>query len=198
MSLFSTGLSLMGSFGVYAEAAINGVVRRSVGNDLYSGVGGAYAATDGQVVVSTLGEALWRRLCRTIERMDLLEDTRLSNDQDRYEHRDLVNAAISAWTSQRSVADVSQILADAGIPVGPVESVDRVASHPQAHAQQMIHTVKQSGLGDVPVSGTAMKFSESPSSIKLPAPGVGEHNQEVYDALLGEGASRRLAQEGAI
>ena len=198
VSLFSTGLSLMGSFGVYAEAAINGVVRRSVGNDLYSGVGGSYPATDGQVVVSTLGEALWRRLCRTIERTDLLEDARLSDDQARYEHRDLVNQAIAAWTSQRTVEEVSTVLAKAGIPVGPVESVDRVASHPQAQAQQMVHTVKQPGLGDVPVAGTAMKFSESPGSINLPSPAVGEHNQEVYDRLLGAGASQRLAQEGAI
>ena len=131
-------------------------------------------------------------------RTDLLDDTRLSDDQARYEHRDLVNDAIAAWISQHTVAEVSQVLAEAGIPVGPVESVDRVASHPQAQAQQMVHTVKQPGLGDVPVSGTAMKFSESPGSINLPSPAVGEHNQEVYDRLLGAGASQRLAQEGAI
>jgi CoA:oxalate CoA-transferase len=198
VSLLSTGLSLIGSFGVFAEAAINRVVRRSVGNDLYGGVGGCYHATDGQVVVSSLGEALWRKLCHTIEHTDLLEDSRLSNDQARYEHRDVVNAAITSWTSHRTVEEVVEILAEAGIPVGAVESVDRVAAHRQAHAQEMIHTVSQPGLGDVPVSGTAMKFSDTPSVINLPSPAVGEHNQEVYDGLFGAGASQRLTRGGAI
>lgn len=198
VSLFNTGFSLMGSFGVFAESAINGFVRSSVGNDLYSGVGGCYEATDGKVVISSLGEALWRRLCRTIDRPDLIEDSRLGDDQERYNHREFVNEVISGWTSQRTVAEVSEILANAGIPVGPVESVDRVALHPQAAAQEMLHIVNQPGLGDVPVSGTAIKFSESPGSIQLPSPGVGEHNQSVYDELLGVGSSKRLHKEGAI
>jgi len=62
----------------------------------------------------------------------------------------------------------------------------------------MLHIVNQPGLGDVPVSGTAIKLSESPGSIQLPSPGVGEHNESVYDELLGVGSSKRLHKEGAI
>ena len=198
LALFSTGLSFMGAYGVLAEAALNGVARRSVGNDLIYGVGNVYPTKDGHVVIAVIGGAMWRRLCRTIERPDLLEDPRMKNDLTRYESRDAVNEAISGWTSHRIAEEASQALAEAGIPVGKVQYVDQVAAQPQAQPLEMVTAVRQPGLGDVPVSSTAMKFSETPGSILLPAPTVGEHNQEVYNTLLGAGAFQRWTEQGAI
>jgi crotonobetainyl-CoA:carnitine CoA-transferase CaiB-like acyl-CoA transferase len=63
---------------------------------------------------------------------------------------------------------------------------------------QMAPIIEQPGLGPVPVSGIAMKFSATPGAIDRPAPAIGEHNQEVYDRLLGAGACERLKRERAI
>ncbi len=198
LALYATGVSFVGAYGVLAEAALNGVVRKAIGNNIVFAVGGIYTCSDGQVAVACAAEGLWRKLCRTVGRPELIDDPRLKNDLARYEYRDLVNAALTGWTSQRTVAEVSRTLAEAGIPVGAVQSVDKVASHPQTVALEMAPTIRQPGLGDVPVSGIAMKFSETPGSIDLPAPGIGEHNKEIYDRLLGAGACERLRKESAI
>ena len=198
LALFSTGLSFVATYGILAEAALNGLVRRSIGNDLVYAVGGCFPARDGHLVISCVADALWRRLCRTIQRLDLLDDPRLKDDLARYQYRDLVNGAIAGWTSQRTAKEAARILAEAGIPVGPVQFVDEVAAHPQAQALEMAPIIQQPGIGNVSVGGIAMKFSETPGRIRLPAPAVGEHNQEVYDHLLGEGVAKGLAEEGTI
>lgn len=198
LALYATGVSFVGAYGVLAEVALNGVVRKAVGNNVIFAVGGIYSCSDGQVAIACAAEGLWRKLCRTVGRPELIDDPRLQSDTARYEHRDLVNAAITGWSSQRAVAEVSRTLAEAGIPVGAVQSVDQVASHPQTKALEMAPTIRQPGLGEVPVSGMAMKFSETPGSIDRPAPGIGEHNKEIYDRLLGAGACERLKKESAI
>jgi len=198
LALYATGVSFVGAYGVLAEVALNGVVRKAVGNDIIFAAGGIYRCADGQVAIASPAEPLWRRLCRTIQRPELVDDPRLKGDMARHEHRELVNAAIIGWTSQRTVEEVSKTLAEAGIPVGAVQSVDQVASHPQTKALEMAPTIRQPGLGEVPVAGMAMKFSETPGSIDRPAPAIGEHNKEIYDRLLGAGACERLRKESAI
>ncbi|MFQ5860200.1 MAG: CaiB/BaiF CoA transferase family protein [Dehalococcoidia bacterium] len=200
LALFATGLSFVGAYGIVAEQAVNAVVRRQVGNDMIYGVGGCYPAQDGYLVIQSLSNALWRRLCLAIERPDLLSDPRLQDDLARYQHREVVNEAVSQWTSPRPLAEAVRLLAEAGIPVGPVQSVDQLQEDPQAQALGMLPTVEQLGLGPVPVAGPAIKFSETPGRIVRPAPEVGEHNREVYGELLGldEGELARLAQEGVI
>jgi crotonobetainyl-CoA:carnitine CoA-transferase CaiB-like acyl-CoA transferase len=198
LALFATGLSFVAAYGVLAEVALNGVVRRAVGNNVIFAVGGIYRCLEGHVAIACAAESLWRRLCRLIQRPELIDDPRLKNDIDRYQHRDLVDQAISDWTRQRPAAEAARALAEAGIPVGEVQSVDQIESHPQTKALQMAPIIQQPELGPVPVSGIAMKFSETPGAIERPAPAVGEHNQEIYDRLLGAGASERLKRKSAI
>jgi crotonobetainyl-CoA:carnitine CoA-transferase CaiB-like acyl-CoA transferase len=198
LALFATGLSFVAAYGVLAEVALNGVVRRAVGNHVIFAVGGIYRCREGHVAIACAAESLWRRLCRLIERPELIDDPRLKNDIDRYQHRDLVDQAISNWTRQRPAAEAARAMAEAGIPVGEVQSVDQIESHPQTEALQMVPIIQQPELGPVPVSGIAMKFSQTPGAIERPAPAVGEHNQEIYDRLLGAGACARLKRESAI
>ncbi|MGD0076021.1 MAG: CoA transferase [Candidatus Binataceae bacterium] len=198
MALFATGLSFVAAYGVLAEVALNGVVRRAAGNSVIFAVGGIYRCREGHVAIACAAEPLWRRLCRLIERPDLIDDPRLKNDIERHNHRAIVDEAINNWTRQRPAAEVAKAMADAGIPVGEVQSVDKIQSHPQTKAMQMAPIIEQPGLGPVPVSGIAMKFSATPGAIDRPAPAIGEHNQEVYDRLLGAGACERLKRERAI
>jgi len=198
LALFSTGLSFVAAYGVLAEVALNGVARRAVGNNVAFAVGGIYRCREGHVAIACATDALWRKLCRLIQRPELIDDPRLKNDLDRYEHRDLVDEAISDWTTKHPAAEVARILAEASVPVGEVNSVDKIQSHPQVKALEMAPTIEQPGLGPVPVAGIAMKFSETPGSIDRPAPGLGEHNREVYEQLLGAGSYERLKRESAI
>jgi crotonobetainyl-CoA:carnitine CoA-transferase CaiB-like acyl-CoA transferase len=198
LALFSTGFSFVAAYGVFAEAAINGVVRERTANTMIYGVGGLYACTDGQISICSFSDPLWQRLCGAIDRIDLASDPRLRSDVARYENRKVVDGAISAWCVQRSVEQARAKLAAAGVPAGRVQAVDEAAQHPQAHALGLIQSVEQPGLGSVPVAGSAIKFSETPGIIQRPAPSVGEHNTEIYDRILGEGSARRLREDNLI
>ena len=198
LALFSTGLSFVAAYGVLAEVALNGVVRRAVGNNVAFAVGGIYQCREGHVAIACATDALWKKLCRLIERPELLDDPRFKNDLDRYAHREIVDKAIGDWTKQRPATEVAKILAEASVPVGEVNSVDKIQSHPQVKALDMAPIIQQPEVGPVPVAGIAMKFSETPGAIERPAPGLGEHNQEIYDELLGRGACERLKRESAI
>ena len=198
LALFATGLSFVAAYGVLAEVALNGMVRRAVGNNVIYAVGGIYRCAEGHLAIACSAEPLWRKLCRLLERPELIDDPRLRNDIDRHLHRDLVDQAINNWARQRTAAEAAKALAEAGIPAGEVLSTDQIQSHPQTKALQMAPIIQQPGLGSVPVSGIAMKFSETPGAIERSAPAVGEHNREIYDQLLGEGAYERLKRESAI
>ncbi len=198
LALLNTGLSFVGAYGVFAEAAVNGIVRRAVGNNMIYGVGGLFRCADGALTVCTFGDALFARLCRVIGRPELLEDPALKSDVARYENRTRINEAVQAWLGGRSVAEARQILAEAGVPAGEVASVDRTLKHPQVAASGMLKRIVQPGIGEIPVATSALRFDGGTPEIERPAPAVGEHNDSVYDRLLGPGTARRLRDEGVI
>ena len=193
LSLFGTGLSYVTSYGLLAEASVNQVVRTPVGNTLIYGVGGSFPTRDGFVVIQTLTNPLWERLCQTIGRPDLLSTPGLSNDMERFEHRDVIRPIITAWTQQRTRDEAMRILGSAGIPVGKVLSADEVLADVQTNATNLIRHIQQPGVGSLPVNLPPMKFSATPASVNRPAPGVGEHNAQTYKEVLGL-TDRQLAE----
>ncbi|HUY19479.1 MAG TPA: CoA transferase [Candidatus Binataceae bacterium] len=198
LALLNTGLSFVGAYGVFAEAAINGIVRRAVGNNMIYGVGGMFRCADGALMVCTFGDALFARLCRVIGRPELLEDPALKSDIARYEHRDRINQAVQAWIGGRTMVEARRVLAAAGVPAGEVESVDHALKHPQVVASGMLTSIDQPGIGEIPVAASALRFDGSTPEIERPAPAIGEHNDTVYDRLLGPGSAHRLRDEGVI
>lgn len=185
LALLGTILSFVTSYSMVAEHAVNGVARSQVGNDFIYGVGGSFPTKDGHIVINSLSDPLWKSVCVTIGRQDLLEDPRLRNDLTRFDNREVIRPAIAAWTSQRTAEEAVAALAEAGVPVGPVLTVDRVAEDARVKAMDIIKMIDQPGIGRLPVAATPMKFSETPGRIDRPAPKVGEHNEEVYRELLG-------------
>ncbi|MGH7907003.1 MAG: CaiB/BaiF CoA transferase family protein, partial [Candidatus Binataceae bacterium] len=198
LALFNTGVSFAAAYGVFAEYAINGIIRRAVGNNMIYGVGGIYRCADGELTICCFGDALFERLCRAIGRPELRDDPRLKSDVTRYENREVVNRAISDWLSEKTVTESREKLAEAGVPAGPVETADRVLDNPQAAANRIVRNVEQPGVGMVPVAGSALQFESGASEIERPAPAIGEHNGHFYDSLLGPGTALRLAKDGAI
>jgi crotonobetainyl-CoA:carnitine CoA-transferase CaiB-like acyl-CoA transferase len=198
LGLLNTGLSFVGAYGVFAEAAVNGFVRRAVGNHMIYGVGGVFQCVDGALVVCTFGDALFARLCRVIGRPELLEDPALKSDVARYENRTRIDQAVQAWLGGRRMAEARRVLAEAGVPAGEVESVDRALKHPQVVASGMLTQIDQPGIGEIPVATSALRFEGSTPEIERPAPAIGEHNDAVYDRLLGPGTARRLRDAGVI
>jgi CoA:oxalate CoA-transferase len=92
---------------------------------------------------------------------------------------------MSDWIGDRSSDEVVKILAETGVPVGKVNSLEEVFENEQSKARNMFVPVNHPILGEIILPGFPIKFSETPGDIKTPAPILGQHNNEVYGELLG-------------
>ena len=200
VSLYGAVVSFVTAYAVVAEYALNGLVRGQIGNDFLYGTGGSFPTKDGQLVVNVFSNAMWAQLCEVIGRPELLEDPGLADDLLRYERRADVNAAIAPWISERTTQEAVQVLAEAGVAVGPVQTVDQLLTDPQVGALDAFAWVDQPGIGRVPVATPPIKVDGATAAIGRPAPAVGEHNDDVYGGLLGYDADRiaELASSGII
>ena len=104
---------------------------------------------------------------------------------------DELEAAVSAWTTARTVAAASGALAAAGIPFGPVAQVADAVASPQIAAREMLVEIEHPSLGALLVTGLPVKLSATPGAVRKAPPMVGEDNDRIYREVLGLDASAR-------
>ena len=146
-----------------------------------------YPARDGFVAIAVASNKLFRALAAAIGRPELGEDPRFRGVQGRVARSDEINGIVGAWVAERTIADVLAVLGPegAGVPCSPVYEVDQLLAHPQLLAREMVQRLPHPTLGEVVVPGVVVKLSDTPGSVRGLGPAIGEHNAEVYGALLG-------------
>ncbi|MEW6704890.1 MAG: CoA transferase [Pseudomonadota bacterium] len=162
------------------EYSAFGVVREPAGSAL-PGIApsNAYRCADGQVVIGGNGDSIFKRLMQAIGREDLAGDPGLASNAQRVPRVDEIDAAITAWTVQRPVAEVVRALQAASVPVGRIYTVKDIAEDPHYRARQMIEQVTSADGLTVQVPGIVPKLSATPGAIRHRAPTLGEHQGEV-------------------
>jgi crotonobetainyl-CoA:carnitine CoA-transferase CaiB-like acyl-CoA transferase len=161
-----------------------GTVRERAGSALPGIVpSNAYRCGDGTyVLVAGNGDSIFRRLMAAIGRADLENDPALAHNDGRARHTGRIDAAIEAWTSERTQDDVLAVLEAARVPAGRIYSVADIARDPQYLAREMIvQTVAGDGR-PLRVPGIVPKLSATPGSLEHPAPRLGEHDADVRAA----------------
>ena len=157
---------------------------------LGSSPGGLYACKPGgdddycYIFASRGNEEHWRRLVNAIGREDLLEDERLQSSVSRAEHREIVDAAITAYTMQHTKQEVMETIAGASVPCGAVYSTYELLRDKDLHERGMMQVIDHPKRGKVTVAGWPLRMSDSKVPIK-PAPLHGGDNEAVYNEWLG-------------
>jgi crotonobetainyl-CoA:carnitine CoA-transferase CaiB-like acyl-CoA transferase len=168
--------------------AASGRLPRQVGNRHLAAVPyDAYQARDGWVVIAVASNKLFRQLCQAMERPELGDDPRFRGVGARLEHGDEINDIVSAWVATRTVDEVVTILGPdgAGVPCSPVYTVDQLVDHPQLRARGMIERLAHPKLGTMVAPGVVIKMSDTPGSVRMLGPELGQHTDEVLTSLLG-------------
>jgi itaconate CoA-transferase len=144
---------------------------------------GAYPTADGEsLVLGTTNDAEWQRLAtRVIERPDLAADTAYARNADRVEKRTELDPEIAAWTSVRTLPEITERLDAAGIGYARLNGVQALIDHPQL-AERGRWTEVGSPAGPLPA---LLPPPVSPSWPLAPGdvPGLGEHSDVVLDWL---------------
>jgi formyl-CoA transferase len=161
---------------------------------------GLFQAKDGWVAIGCPHDEFWRLLVRTIGRPELAEDPRYTLTRDRLDRRAEVEGLVTAWTSARTKAEITEVLGGK-IPFGPVRGLDEIFDDEHTRARGMIADVELPGITDrtVQVANTAVKLSETPGGVRMRAPLTGEHTEAVLADFGFDAAEiERLRAERAI
>ena len=145
-----------------------------------------YPCRDGKwIIIAAQSDKLFERLCRVMEREDLLDDPRFARAAARGQNRDAIDAIVAGWTAEHELSALLPRLEAAIIPTGPVNSMADIAADPHFQARDMLLSLHDQVLGAIRMQGIVPKLSDTPGAARSVGPALGEHNHEVYQGLLG-------------
>jgi crotonobetainyl-CoA:carnitine CoA-transferase CaiB-like acyl-CoA transferase len=155
---------------------------------------------DQWVTIAVSSEEEWTALCEAMENPPWTEDPKYSDAAGRLRHHDELDKLIAEWTGGRDKHDAVRVLQKAGIAAAPVLSYADVLSDEHLEQRGFFETITRPATGTHPYPGFPAKHSETPLSIRRPAPTLGQDNEYVLGELLGMTAEEigRLADEEII
>ena len=173
LSLFDTQLAWLANVGSSALFTGEPTVRR--GNAHASIVPyEAFRASDQSFVLAVANEKLWALACAAIGRTDLAADPRYAGNAARVDNRVALCAELAALFATAPAAHWLALFDAAGVPAGPINSVDQALAHPVAAARGM-----RVELDGIPMIGSPLNLSESPRRLDRAPPTLGQHSDEI-------------------
>jgi formyl-CoA transferase len=142
---------------------------------------------------------MWRAMCTTIGKPEMLEDPRFKERKERAQHGEALTQTIEEWTGKRGKHEVMKIMGSAGVPCGAVLDSVELLNDPHMRERGMVVTIDHPVRGKFTMPGCPVKLEDSPVEVTS-APLLGQHNAEIYSELLGFGGSDldQLKSQGVI
>jgi len=144
-----------------------------------------FPTLDGRIAVAVGNDGQFAAFARALERAEWAQDPRFQNNAGRVEHREILIAQIIVIMSARSSAHWTGALNAAGVPCGPIQSIDQVFAHPQAEARGLAFNLPMTGCDAAPLVANPMRLSATPPVYRTAPPRLGEHTPEVLQERLG-------------
>jgi len=159
-------------------------VPEQAGNDHPTSIPtGVFRTSDGYINIASAGDEIFRRLCRALDVPELADHPDYRTGKLRSDNRKALNAAIEAITETRDSADWIERFNKAGVPAGPIYTMDQVFADPQVKHLGIATPVDHPSLGRVELVGQAVTLSRTPSRLRTASPEPGEHSDEILREL---------------
>jgi crotonobetainyl-CoA:carnitine CoA-transferase CaiB-like acyl-CoA transferase len=141
---------------------------------------GVFKTRDGHINIAAAGSAIWQRLCRAIGAEALIDHPDYATASARSKNRKALNAAIDQRLAGGSSAEWVARLNEAGVPCGPIYSIDKVFSDPQVEHLGMVQSIDTGDArGTLRVVGQPVSLARTPSKLVAAPPESGQHTHEV-------------------
>ncbi len=138
-----------------------------------------FETADGFITVGASQQKFFQQLCEIVGQPELESDPRFGSNADRVAHNDALVALLAEPLRRQSSAHWLAAFETAGIPAGPVLHYDEVFTDPHILARDMVARTDHPVTGPFHTLGVTVKLSDTPGSVRLPAPRLGEHTGDV-------------------
>lgn len=162
---------------------------------------GPFKTKDGSWIGIAAGSArFWVLLCKTMRREELITDPRFNSLSKRQQHENEVAQVIEEALSTKTAKEWEQIFFKAGVPAGKVNTIEEAFQQSQTQARDMLISFDHPLGKKMKCAGNPLKLPTIKDQEYKPAPGLGEHTQEILSELLGYSSDKvaKLKKEGAV
>jgi formyl-CoA transferase len=167
-----------------ARWLMTGEVAKQAGNDHPTSIPtGVFPTKDGYINIAAAG-GIWKRFAEALGAPELIEHPEHATPALRSQNRKAVNERISAVTRTQTSAHWIDVLTKAGVPCGPINTIDKTFAEPQVKHLGIARAVKHPELGDFKIVGQPINLSDTPQPEQLrPTPDLGQHTVKVWADL---------------
>jgi crotonobetainyl-CoA:carnitine CoA-transferase CaiB-like acyl-CoA transferase len=167
-----------------ARWTMDGDVPQQAGNNHPTSIPtGVFQTKDGYMNIAVAGQTIWVRFCKDLDREDWIDNSKYIDGPARSENRHELNAEIEEISKNYTTAELTERLLAAGIPCGPINSIDQAFAEPQMEHLGMRQTVHSETLGDIDLIAQPIFMSRTPSTFEMAPPERSEHTDEVLGEL---------------
>ncbi|HET9771961.1 MAG TPA: CoA transferase, partial [Acidimicrobiia bacterium] len=209
LALSDVAFAMVGHLGKIAEVQVNKSERQKTGNYLYGAFGRDFATKEGKrIMVVGLTSRQWHNLveatgihdaCNQIEKLLGVD---LSEEGGRFAAREVIGAVLKPWIISRTLGQVAEIFDAHDVCWGPYQSfTELVEGDPRCSPDNpMFDLVEQPGIGTYLMPGSPLAFGACDRVPVSPAPGLGQHTDEILSEILGlsDAAIGRLHDDGVV
>ena len=140
---------------------------------------GVFKAKDGLINIQASTQHLFKRLANSLGVPAMADRPEYLKPKDRKANSAQLSAEINAITQTRPAQEWIDIFAKAGVPAGPIYSVDQTFADPQIKTLNMDPVVEHPVEGKVRIVGQAVKMSRTPQRMRMALPDKGQHTDEI-------------------
>jgi formyl-CoA transferase len=163
---------------------MKGEVAKQTGNDHPTMTpSGVFQTSDGYINLAASSGRLYERLCDVCEKPEWKTHPQFGKLTDRTANRPAFNAALEEVTKTKPTAYWVEKFDEAGIPAGPINTIDKVFSDPQVEHLGIAAPLKSPLFGDTKIVASPLNFPGTKREIRTPTPEAGEHTEEVLEWL---------------
>ncbi len=165
-----------------ARFLIDGEIPKQAGNNHPTSIPtGVFKTADGHINIAATGQKIWQRFCSTLEAPELIHRPEFKTGAERSKNRDALNDEIGRHTARRTSAEWVERFNHAGVPCGPIYSIDQVYGDPQVEHLALAQSVETKSKKTLHMAGQPMTLSRTPSRLASPPPALGEHTDAVLE-----------------
>ena len=141
---------------------------------------GVFRTSDGHVNIAAAGN-MFERLCHAIGTPELVSHPDYADFKSRSRNRDALHVAIGEHIATRTSAAWIEVLNRAGVPCGPIYTIDQMFADPQVQQLGMAQAVEHPALGRIELVGQGVKLTRTPARLRTAAPERGQHTRDILE-----------------